>query len=246
MLEHQQPGGTKNVHRKTARIVNALRPDRSGCLYIAKKTIRIFVVLSHTVMNGQIDLANVGNFCIIDLEATCTPNDATDFVIPREEMETIEIGAVMVDCVSLAVVGEFSTFVRPVRHPVLTEFCTELTTIPQEAVDNAPLFPQAAAELTRWMMSFKRFVFCSWGDYDRTQLARDSAFHGIQGPFGYDPRHINIKRLFSHTQHMPRFHSMARALELAGLPLDGTLHRGIDDARNMARLMPFVLGLRMV
>ena len=35
---------------------------------------------------------------------------------------------------------------------------------------------------------------------------------------------------------------MAQALKLAGLELDGTHHRGIDDARNIARLLPFIVG----
>lgn len=34
---------------------------------------------------------------------------------------------------------------------------------------------------------------------------------------------------------------MARALEIAGLPLEGTHHRGADDARNIARLAALVL-----
>ncbi|GHT86553.1 hypothetical protein AGMMS49960_14700 [Betaproteobacteria bacterium] len=33
---------------------------------------------------------------------------------------------------------------------------------------------------------------------------------------------------------------MVKALELAGLPLTGDHHRGIDDARNIAMLLPFV------
>ncbi|MDF2697512.1 MAG: Inhibitor of the KinA pathway to sporulation, putative exonuclease, partial [Labilithrix sp.] len=32
------------------------------------------------------------------------------------------------------------------------------------------------------------------------------------------------------------------ALEHAGLTLEGTHHRGIDDARNIARLLPWLLG----
>jgi inhibitor of KinA sporulation pathway (predicted exonuclease) len=35
---------------------------------------------------------------------------------------------------------------------------------------------------------------------------------------------------------------MAAALRRCHLPLHGTLHRGIDDARNIARLLPFVVG----
>ena len=35
---------------------------------------------------------------------------------------------------------------------------------------------------------------------------------------------------------------MAKALDLAGIKLEGIHHRGIDDAKNIARLMPYILG----
>jgi len=35
---------------------------------------------------------------------------------------------------------------------------------------------------------------------------------------------------------------MDGALRRVGLPLVGTHHRGIDDARNIARILPFALG----
>ena len=62
-------------------------------------------------------------FLVIDLEATCDEGNA----IPREETEIIEIGAVLVNGSSLAPVAEHQTFIRPLRHPKLTPFCTELT-----------------------------------------------------------------------------------------------------------------------
>jgi inhibitor of KinA sporulation pathway (predicted exonuclease) len=34
---------------------------------------------------------------------------------------------------------------------------------------------------------------------------------------------------------------MARALQMVGLPLDGSHHRGLDDARNIAKLLPWSL-----
>ena len=37
-------------------------------------------------------------------------------------------------------------------------------------------------------------------------------------------------------------YGMAKALQLVGLPLEGTHHRGIDDARNIAKLLPYILG----
>ncbi|VXD16618.1 Exonuclease RNase T and DNA polymerase III (fragment) [Planktothrix paucivesiculata PCC 9631] len=58
--------------------------------------------------------------------------------------------------------------------------------------------------------------------------------------------HINLKQLFSRTQGLPKRYGMAQALQLAGIPLEGTHHRGIDDARNIAKLLPFILDQQRV
>ena len=58
-------------------------------------------------------------------------------------MEIIEIGAVMVDRETLSIVDEFQTFIKPIRHPILTDFCKQLTSITQSQVDTAPTFPAA-------------------------------------------------------------------------------------------------------
>ena len=58
-------------------------------------------------------------------------------------MEIIEIGAVMQSSRTFAIESEFQTFVRPVRRPVLTDFCTELTGITQHDLTDALPFRQA-------------------------------------------------------------------------------------------------------
>lgn len=188
----------------------------------------------------DIDLAKYKNFLIVDLEATCCDKQT----IPRRDMEIIEIGAVMVDAQSLAVIDEFMTFIKPVRHAQLTAFCTQLTSITQADVDAAPGYAEAIVLFKQWLYQYESFLFCSWGDYDRKQLAQDCQFHGVAYPIGSE--HLNIKTLFSASQQLKKKLGMANALELAGLTLTGTHHRGIDDARNMARLMPFVLGRKHV
>lgn len=60
----------------------------------------------------------------VDFEATC---DSDRTKIPRHESEIIEFGAVMVDTTTGERVFEFSQFVKPVIHPTLSAFCTELT-----------------------------------------------------------------------------------------------------------------------
>lgn len=176
-------------------------------------------------------------YLIVDLEATCT--DDAEF--PRHEMEIIEIGAVAVEGKTLAPVDEFEAFVRPVRNPVLTDFCTRLTSITQADVEGADMFPMVNDRFRAWVEGFANPVFCSWGNYDRNQVLQDCAYHEAPYPFPTD-YHINIKARFAKRQGIGKQVGMKKALQLAGLPLEGAHHRGIDDARNMVRLMPYIFG----
>ncbi len=39
---------------------------------------------------------------------------------------------------------------------------------------------------------------------------------------------------------------MAKALQIVGLPREVTLHRGIDDARNIAKLLSYILDQKRI
>lgn len=175
---------------------------------------------------------------VVDLEATCDDQGS----IPRPECEIIEIGGVVVDTETLEPIDEFSSFVKPLRHPKLTKFCTELTSITQEDVENAPPFPVVIDRLGRFVANHRPFLFCSWGDYDKNQLGRDARHHRVTIPLG--DAHLNLKKKFAETIGDPKRYGMAEALQKVGLPLEGTYHRGIDDARNMVRMLPWILGRR--
>lgn len=172
---------------------------------------------------------------VIDLEATCSDNDS----IPRNEMEIIEIGAVIVDSLSFDLVDEFQTFVKPVRHPRLTPFCVELTSIRQIEVEVAPRFPQAIRTMNQWLRAYPHYLFGSWGNYDRIQFERDCRYHRVEYPFG--KRHVNLKDAFARQNQLRRPVGMTTALRMTNIPLRGRHHRGIDDARNIARLLPFIM-----
>lgn len=172
------------------------------------------------------------NYIIFDLEATCGwPNE-------HRQSEIIEIGAVKVTHVNneLKVVDEFQTFVKPILNPELTDFCKRLTHIQQEDVDNAPLFPKAFAEFRTWIGFDKQFVLCSWGHYDKKQLKQDIKLHTGLDSDWLDNCHISIKHQHGQMIGVPKGVGMQKALEMLGIPLEGTHHRGIDDARNIAKI----------
>ena len=179
------------------------------------------------------------HYLIIDLEATCC-NKGT---VLRDEMETIEIGAVVVDATTLKIVDEYEIFIKPILNPTLTPFCKELTTITQENVDEALVYKEAVEDFKKWFSQYDDFLFCSWGDYDKTQFKRDCKLHEIAYPFNEE--HLNIKKEFAKVQGLKPC-DLDTALEHVGLELVGTHHRGIDDARNMGCLMPYIIGEKNV
>jgi inhibitor of KinA sporulation pathway (predicted exonuclease) len=171
-------------------------------------------------------------FLVVDLEATCwdRPED--------RQSEIIEIGAVAVDALGYPM-DEFQSFVRPILHPQLSEFCTQLTGIRQVDVDRARLFPEVLADLERWFEALGPLVFCSWGNYDRRQLRQDCELNGV--PYPFSDEHINLKIACSRILSRRRGMGMAKALRVLGIELEGQHHRAIDDARNIARILQRML-----
>ena len=170
---------------------------------------------------------------VVDLEATC----ADDGSIPAEDMETIEIGACWIASDG-SVIDRFQSFVCPIFNPQLTEFCTGLTGITQEQVNNAPRFPEAAALLRNFVQQYQtpNANWTSWGAYDNKQITRDSLRHGVTTPIPLP--HLNAKKLFAKAQRIGKEIGMAKACELTRLGIQGTHHRALDDALNVARLLP--------
>jgi inhibitor of KinA sporulation pathway (predicted exonuclease) len=170
-------------------------------------------------------------YLIVDLEATCSD----DGTVPRHEMEIIEIGAVMQSSRTFEVESEFQTLVRPVRHPELTPFCTALTGITQGDVAGAPPFREALEAVMQWASAFGDALFCSWGDYDRNQFLQDCAYHRVAYPF--PSGHWNLKAEFARAVGRKKKLGIAAALRHLGMDFEGSHHRGLDDARNIARIV---------
>lgn len=74
--------------------------------------------------------------CVLDVEATCEKN-CRNYV-----HEIIEFPVVVVDLYEKEIVGEFHSYVRPTVNSTLSDFCTKLTGITQEKVDQSPTLDQ--------------------------------------------------------------------------------------------------------
>jgi len=172
---------------------------------------------------------------VIDLEATCSDDGS----ITPEQMEVIELGAAWATPQG-EVIDTLQRFVRPTERPTLTPFCIELTHIQQAQIDTAPSWPTVAAELAEFARLHAGRCWGSWGKYDARQIERETARHGLADPLAGLP-HVNLKASFAKARKIKQT-GMATALQIVGLELEGEHHRALSDARNIARMLPWVLG----
>jgi inhibitor of KinA sporulation pathway (predicted exonuclease) len=127
--------------------------------------------------------------------------------------------------------------VRPERSTV-SDYCTQLTTLTQEELEGGMSLAETCRLLQEKYRSGER-TWASFGDYDRRQMQKECQARGIPYPFGRT--HINVKNLFALVHNLPKEMPLDKAMAHMGFPLEGTHHRGGDDAWNIARLLGHLL-----
>jgi inhibitor of KinA sporulation pathway (predicted exonuclease) len=167
---------------------------------------------------------------VIDIESTCWEGG---FPPRGESNDVIEIGLCPLDLGTGKRLEKRSILVRPERSKV-GPFCTQLTTLTQAQVDGGVLFKEACKILEDEYESALR-LWASFGDYDRRQFERQCRETGVRYPFG--PSHLNAKTLFAVARGLAKEVDLAEAVGMCGLKLEGTHHRGHDDAWNIAAVL---------
>ncbi len=170
---------------------------------------------------------------VIDVEATCWEGNPP----AGQDSEIIEIGLCVLDVATGQRLENPSIIVQPV-HSEISKYCTALTTLTQKDVEAGISLHEACQMLEQRYHSGER-LWASFGDYDRKQFEWECRAHGIDYPFG--DGHINVKSLFAVAHNLPRELPLDEAMEYLGFPLEGTHHRGGDDAWNIARILGHLL-----
>jgi inhibitor of KinA sporulation pathway (predicted exonuclease) len=166
---------------------------------------------------------------VVDVEATCWEGKQPD----DQQSDIIEIGICLLDVKSGEITDNQGIIVKPSRSKV-SPFCTELTTITQEMVDEGISFAEACKYLKIEYQAQSR-AWASFGGYDLKMFQRQSTDLQVAYPFG--PSHINVKTLFALANKLDREQGMAGALQMLDIDLEGTHHRGVDDAKNIAKIL---------
>jgi inhibitor of KinA sporulation pathway (predicted exonuclease) len=167
---------------------------------------------------------------IIDLEATCWQGTIPD----GQENEIIEIGLAVLDSQTGVISKNKGILIKPQRSKV-SPFCTQLTTITQDLLEkNGVSFQEAIEELVD-DYNPDLYTWASYGQYDLSMIKRQCKSFGVSYPMGDE--HINVKAWFADLFGLQKQTGMNGALNLLKIPLEGTHHRGVDDAKNIAKIL---------
>jgi len=165
---------------------------------------------------------------VVDVESTCWEQNP-----PKgQTSEIIEIGLCPVDVETLTRLEKRSILVKPVLSEI-SPFCTELTTLTPEMSATADSLGDAVKTLRDEYHSQDR-LWASWGDYDRRQFERVCETLGVAYPFGTS--HLNVKSLFAAAINRNEM-GLGGAFKHLGNKMEGTHHRGDDDAWNIADIL---------
>jgi len=171
---------------------------------------------------------------VIDLEATCWNGPLP----PGQINEIIEIGICELNTETSEITKNKGILIKPERSEV-SPFCTELTTITQDMLDNEGISFSKACDILKTEYYGHQHALASYGQYDLTMMKRQCNFRSIEYPLSQN--HINVKELFCKTKGLRKKVGMKGALHILGFLLEGTHHRGIDDAKNIAKILDWVL-----
>jgi inhibitor of KinA sporulation pathway (predicted exonuclease) len=167
---------------------------------------------------------------IIDLEATCWEGNP-----PAGQVnEIIEIGLCVLNTKTGELTQNQGVLLKPIKSKV-SAFCTQLTTITQELLDKEGVTFSKALEILRNEYNPNQYTWASYGAYDLNMLKKQCQMRGMEYPMGQ--HHINVKELFSEVKGIHKKVGMNGALEILKIPLEGTHHRGVDDAKNIAKIL---------
>lgn len=178
--------------------------------------------------------------CVCDVEATCEAKNNKNY-----GHEIIEFPVVLVDLEDHAIVDQFHTYVRPTVNAELSDFCKNLTGISQTMVDSAPTLEEALEKFDAWRKEKglvweqdgrQDFAFACDGPYDmKFFLGGECRRKNIDKPSYYD-RWVNVKTLFTN-QYTVAHGNINHMLAHLGMEFEGRPHSGIDDTRNIARIV---------
>ncbi|GAB5583013.1 ERI1 exoribonuclease 2 isoform X2 [Prionailurus iriomotensis] len=144
----------------------------------------------------------------------------------KQFQEIIEFPAVLLSTSTGEIESEFHTYVQPQEHPILSEFCMELTGIKQAQVDEGVPLRICLSQFCKWIQKIqqqKKIIFATGiSDLSNSEVKLCAFVTWSDWDLG-----IFYRR-------KPK--GLSGALQEVGIEFLGREHSGLDDSRNTALL----------
>jgi sporulation inhibitor KapD len=139
--------------------------------------------------------------------------------------EIIEAGAVLVE--NGKIVEQFSSYVRPMKFPILTDRCRSFLNISQEQVNSGITFRDLAEKL-KFMGGSKNCQIVTWGNMDMKVLQHNCQQASVLFPLPGKQIDLSMeyKRFFGDQNQT----GLWKAVQEYGREGTGKHHRALDDA----------------
>jgi sporulation inhibitor KapD len=149
--------------------------------------------------------------------------------------EIIEVGIVVV--ANGEVQNTFSSYVKPVKFPILTERCKSFLNITQEDVDSGISFSELVTLLAKYDARMDSTVV-TWGNMDMRVLRKNCEAIKLPFPFKGEERDLSLeyKRFFGDRNQT----GLWKAVEEYGKKGTGKHHRALDDAQTTYNIFKLV------
>lgn len=198
-------------------------------------------------------------FLVVDVEGTCVESGSFDY--PNEIIEwPVCLLRWSEDTERrLEIVDEFRSFVRPSWRPQISAFCTSLTSITQQEVDAAPTFSEVMKAFEAFLNKhglidsdgqlITRTCWCSDGPWDLAHFfIKQLHISKMKMPSWMRTDFLDIRKAVamyraqqnsrSVRAYNVRNFGISHQLGYLGLEaFQGRQHCGIDDARNISRIL---------
>jgi 3'-5' exoribonuclease 1 len=182
---------------------------------------------------------------VVDIEATCGCDAAT--MITPYNQEIIEIPCVVVRTATAEIIAKHDIIVRPTMAPTLTAFCTALTGIRQADVDRALDLWNALHEFddfVRHTCAGGTYCIATDGEWDVPTMLFGECARKCISPRPYWRKFFDVRAEFANLYRPAGYCSqlsLTGMLDELGMEFIGRRHSGIDDARNIARIVCSIL-----
>ncbi|XP_040579997.1 3'-5' exoribonuclease 1 [Lepeophtheirus salmonis] len=218
--------------------------DPRGHNYVVKRRLKEYYKREKLEEAGLAVNRNVHYFVVIDFEATCEERNPSNY-----KHEIIEFPAVLISSRTAEVVDTFHEYIRPLINPNLSTFCKNLTGISQKTVNASDPFLIVHDKFLNWLEnhglgSKYTFSLVTDGPFDMGRFLYLQTRHSSIAFPEYASKWVNLRKCFInyykpsynniHKTSTPGLQAMLTSL---GMEFEGSPHSGIDDAKNIARIV---------